>query len=337
MRTEIGNWAQIVQGVYPAFITWKQFKANLSRLRQLSGQHFAAKADGASGVEREGKALLQGLTICGRCGHRLHVNYNNDGWYFCSAHNETGTPGCPAIPCTFTDRAVKEAFFEALEPSQLDALEALLAEREEEYAKLDRHWQERLERLRYEAEVADQRFHGVDPRNRLVAAELERRWEEKLLEVGRAEQEFESFLRRPASLKPELCDAFRRISETLPALWDGTRISHQQKKAIVRSLISNVVLKRAVQEAVEIKIVWVSGHCSEKTVAVPVRSVRDLSNYEEMAARVHCLWREGSTNRQIANILSAEGFRSARTAPVIIETVLQIRRSHGWSSQHKRR
>lgn len=68
------------------------------------------------------------------------------------------------------------------------------------------------------------------------------------------EQEFEQFLRRLASLRPELCDAFRRISETLPALREGDKISHRQKKASLRSLISNVILKSAAQEAVEIKI-----------------------------------------------------------------------------------
>jgi DNA invertase Pin-like site-specific DNA recombinase len=333
LRRGMGEWTHAVHGVYPAFITWEQFEANLARLRQLSGQHFAAKADGASGVEREGKALLQGIAVCGRCGRRLQVNYNNDGWYFCGAHSETGAAGCPAVPCGYTDYAVEVAFFEALKPSQLDALKALLAEQKVEHAKLDRHWQERLGRLRYETEAADQRFHAVDPRNRLVAAELERRWEEKLHEVARAEQEFEKFLRRPASLRPELCDAFRRISETLPALWEGDKISPRQKKAILRSLVSNVILRRAVQEAVDVKIVWVSGHFSEKTVPVPVRRQRDLSNYGLMAERVHRLWQQGLTDAKIARTLAAEGFRSAQTSSVTPDTVIKIRRAHGWRSR----
>lgn len=334
-RKNIDEWIQVVHDVYPSFLTWKQFESNLARLGQLSTQYFSSKSEGATGVEREGPALLQGIAICGRCGRRLQVNYNDGIWYFCSGNTETGDIRCPAVPCKFTDRAIEEALFEALKPSHLNALEALLAEREGEHAKIEQQWQQRLQRLRYEVEVADQRFHEVDPRNRLVAAELERRWEDKLNDFRRAEGEAERFLQQPASLKPELCEMFRRISETLPALWGGDRISPQQKKAIIRSLISNVILKREIQETIEIKIIWISGHCSEKTIFATVRSLRELSNYEHLLERAHNLWRQGLTDARIAEALSAEGFRSARTESVTANVVQGLRRRVGWNSGSK--
>jgi DNA invertase Pin-like site-specific DNA recombinase len=333
LRRNPKDWINVVQDVYPAFISWTQFKANLARLRQLSSQYFTSSKAGISGPAREGQALLQGIALCGRCGCRLMINYNSEGWYFCNHHHDTGLAKCPSVPRKFVDRAVEEAFFEALEPSQLDALEALLAKRERESAQIERHKQQELKRLLYEAELADQRFHNVDPRNRLVAAELERRWETKRQELQQAEEELESFLQRPTSVSPEFRQYFKHISTTLPALWSGATISHKHKKAILRSLISNVIIYRNVREIVEIKVIWVSGHCSVTTVPVPVQRLSELSTYGALLERVHQLWKQGLNDRQMSEVLTAEGFRSAQNEYVTINVVLQLRKRNRWLSQ----
>jgi hypothetical protein len=71
------------------------------------------------------------------------------------------------------DEAVVQAFFEAIQPAQLNTLEDVLVQQETERERLKRQWQERLQRVQYEAHLAQRQYNLVDPDNRLVAAELE--------------------------------------------------------------------------------------------------------------------------------------------------------------------
>jgi hypothetical protein len=124
-------------------------------------------------VVREGTALLQGLVLCGQCGRRMSVRYVHDGrrpLYECNQlHSQLGAPTCQFIRGDGIDAAVAEAFLEALTPAQIAiALEAL--ERLEARAQgIERHWQLRLERARYEADLARRRCLAVEPEHRLVA------------------------------------------------------------------------------------------------------------------------------------------------------------------------
>src|SRR5262249_45834418 len=133
-----------------------------------------------------------------------------------------------------------------------------------EQAQLAQHWQERLQRVAYEAHLAERQYNCVDPANRLVAAELERRWEAKLRQAQDTQDAHQAFLRTQTGLQlaPELCEQFRHVSQTLPAMWHQHQLTHQHKKALLRSLISQVILTRTMPDLVQVKIVWVSGHYS---------------------------------------------------------------------------
>jgi DNA invertase Pin-like site-specific DNA recombinase len=324
------NWIHLQLGVYPAYISWEQYLANQERLHQ-NGMRYNRHSEDAQGAAREGEALLQGLATCGVCGNRMHVSYKHSSRYACSAlAKRFGGATCISVHGPTVDAVVVQAFFEAIRPAQLDALEAILAAQQVERQRLVQQWQERLKRARYEAHLADRHYHAVDPDNRLVAAELEHRWEQKLQQLQEVSEDYERFQQTPSTLEltPELRDQFQRISETLPQLWPS--LSNAQKKELLRSLISRVILSKEAADRIEVRIVWISGHYTVAYAQPPIHRQQDAADYEQMLARIEALWRQGLDDEAIAAQLTAEGFHSPRRSIVSPLTIMNVRLERGW-------
>jgi tRNA(Ser,Leu) C12 N-acetylase TAN1 len=261
------------------------------------------------------------------------VAYKETGRYNCRAlQRPIGEGMCASLHAPAIDEAVSRAFFDALRPSRLDALEAVLGGQQAERERLTRHWQERMKRARYDAHLAQRQYDAVDPDNRLVAAELERRWEASLRQLRESEEGFERFEREPAAtLTAELRGRLRHISDELPKLWASGQLTSAQKKELLRSLIARVILKRVRPDHVEVKIVWVSGHYTVVSAQPPIQRERDVTGYAEMVERVGKMWRDGiEDDEEMAARLTGEGFHSARAAKVLPVAVRKIRHAHGW-------
>jgi tRNA(Ser,Leu) C12 N-acetylase TAN1 len=330
------EWLHLQRDVYPAYITWEQYEAHQARLQQnmtIFGARSPRREDRARGAVREGAALLQGLVVCGCCGYRMYVVYKATGRYNCRAlRRPIGQGMCASLHAPAIDEAVSRAFFDALRPARLDALESVLGEQQAERERLTRHWQERMKRARYDAHLAQRQYDAVDPDNRLVAVELERRWEASLRQLRETEEGFERFEQEPeAVLTPELRQQLRHISEALPRLWASGQLSSAQKKELLRSLIAQVILKRVTPDHLEVKIVWVSGHYTVIGAQPPIQRDRDVTGYAEMVERVGKMWREGvEDDEEMAAQLTTKGFHSARAAKVLPVTVRKIRKAQGW-------
>jgi DNA invertase Pin-like site-specific DNA recombinase len=327
------EWIHIQHDVYPAYITWAQYLANGEQLRTNGVRYTELKAHGAQGAAREGSALLQGLATCGCCGHRMRIAYKKSQRYLCFAlAKQFGREMCMSLHGPSIDEVVVQAFFRAIQPAQLDALEAVLSEQQAERERLVRQWEERLQRVHYEVHLAERQYQAVDPDNRLVAAELERRWEQKLRARQETEEAYERFQSglSSAQLTEEMQEQFRHLSDTLPSLWQSGQLSNSQKKELLRTLISRVVLKRTAPDTVEVKIVWVSGHYSVEYARPPIHRECDVSNYDRMVERTRALWEAGLGDEQIAVQLASEGFHSARSTGVSPVAVQKIRLNRGW-------
>jgi DNA invertase Pin-like site-specific DNA recombinase len=329
----MSEWIHLQHNVYPAYITWEQYLANQEQLRQNAAHFKEEKVDKACGAAREGAALLQGLVVCGECSYHMSVAYKSSQCYFCTAlRKRTGQGHCACIHGPTIDEVVVQAFFEAIQPAQLDALSAIVAQQQAEQKQLLRQRTEQLERARYEARLAERQYKAVDPDNRLVAASLENQWEEKLLQLQETQEAYERFeqANEPATIPPELVEQFRHISDTLPTLWHSGCLSNVQKKELLRSLIAQVILKRIAPDTVSVKIVWVSGHYSVVLAHPPITRLSDVSGYEEMVSQVEVLWQQGQTDQAIAEELTNQGFRGARAKHVSAATVQKIRLAHAW-------
>jgi DNA invertase Pin-like site-specific DNA recombinase len=330
VKKPMAEWLHLQHDGYPAYITWEQYLANQERLRQ-NAMRFTERTQQAQGVARNGAALLQGLATCGQCGCAMRVAYKHSPRYSCNAlAKRFGEAMCMSLHAPSIDIVVTQAFFEAIQPAQLDALEAILARQQAEQQQLAQQWADRLKRAQYEARLAERQYQAVDPENRLVAAELERRWETKLVQVQETQEAFERFQQRsvPTPLPSDLRHKFQHISETLPDLWPN--LSNTQKKELLRSLIGRVILKREAPDRIAVKIVWISDHYSVLYAQPPIHREQDVTGYEEMVVRIEQLWKQGLDDAQMAEKLSQEDFHSARSAVVSPVAVQKIRLAHGW-------
>ena len=228
------------------------------------------------------------------------------------------------------DARVVDAFFEAVAPAELNAWEQAKAARHDAAGALDHAEAQQVERLRYQALLAERQFNRVDPDNRLVAAELERRWEAALRDLRQAEEALAR--RRAANAQPPDLTAAERadfcaLAPQLPELWRQPDVTRAHKKALLRCLIDKVVMRRAT-DRVQLRILWRGGAVTELEVGIAVGALASLARGAEMEARVLDLARDGTEDAAVAALLTQEGFRSPRHSQVLANTVSAIRRHH---------
>jgi len=332
VRKPMSEWIHLQHDVYPAYISWEQYLTNQERIHQ-NGLRFTQCIQKAQGIVRDGAGLLQGMVVCGCCAHHMQTVYKHTPRYFCRGQTRTTDEGprdCNSVRAPVVDEVVVQAFFEAIQPAQLDALDAILADQQQAQQRLERQWQLQLQRAEYEVALAQRQYDAVDPQNRLVAAELERRWEATLLQLQQTKEDYTHFQQtpRPDTIPAHLRDQFREVSHQLPELWEI--LSNAQKKELLRSLISQVIIKRPVPDKIAIRIVWISGCYTDQTALTPIHREQDVSGYEHMVGRIRQLWQQGDNDEQIAQQLTAEGFHSARSPHVTPHSVLKIRLAHQW-------
>ena len=122
---------------------------------------------------REGTALLQGIVLCGACGHSMRTNCKGvRPYYLCSTSrdNHVQTPGCRTISATLIDAAIGSRLLEAVSGEQIALALAAADVVTERRARASRALELQVERARYEAGRAERAFHLCEPENRLVAS-----------------------------------------------------------------------------------------------------------------------------------------------------------------------
>ena len=322
------QWKVLKHDCLPAYITWDHYLANQECLRQhRSGL-------GSKGSPRDGSALLGGLLVCGTCGRRLQPTYRspNRAYYNCVRYLQEATEQvCFGLKAAVIDDLVTQQVLCALEPAALELSCRALEDVQRERARLDKHWKQRLERARYEAEDAERRYRAVDPENRLVARSLEQRWEETLRAERQVRDDYDRFLReQPPQLSPQERSRIAALSSDLPALWHDPGTTHRDRKEIIRHLVEKVVVHGKIDsEYVDVTIHWQGGFLSQHEVLRPVRSYEQLRDFDQLMDRITTLRREGKTTVQIADALNREGFSTPRRCGAftaeIVNALLQRR------------
>jgi hypothetical protein len=232
------EWQVLKQDHLPAYISWEQYSSNLRRLAE-NASRFTTK-----GAVREGEALWGGLVACGRCGYRMMVVYNekvHQGRYVCRASEPMPGLACQSVQSKVVDQLVGGQVLRALEPAALELSLKAAEELDREYQRLDEHWQKRLERAAYEAERARRQYHAVEPENRLVARELEKRWEETLCEQRKVEEAYARFQRgQTRTLAAEERERILSLSSDIAAPWEAPSTTPADRKTILRCLVECV-------------------------------------------------------------------------------------------------
>ncbi len=313
------DWGVLLRDRLPAYISWEQYEANQRQLRDNSPKF-------GRGAPREGCSLLGGLVICGRCGARMGIAYADRARprLVCDGdRNHCGTSQCQTLTAQPVEALVARQVLTALEPASLELSLVAADQIEADRRRLQEQHDQRLERSRYETERARRQYSAVEPEHRLVARDLERRWEEALQNQRTAEESLERFRReRPTRLTEQERVRIVDLAANVPALWHSAEARASDRQGIVRHLLERVqVTVVEGTERVDVVLHWVGGYESRHEVCRPVGSYRKLENGQLVLKRVRELKEQGLPHRQVAGRLNAEGLRSPRgqefTVPMV--------------------
>lgn len=303
------KWHAYLEQQVPAYISKEQFQDNLARLK--ANQNRAAQP----GAVRKGAALLPGLLFCGECGHRMAVSYRKDSHTYsyrcCALVQSYGGDSCQQISGLVLDQFISQQLLSALQPTALEVSMAAATRLGQERADLHHIWQQRLERVTFETERAERHYLQVEPENRLVARQLGRDWETKLVAQQQLQADYEQFLRqRPHNLSADEQQAIRELAADIPALWVAPTTTPIQRKEIMRQLISKISIALEDQsERVQVSIDWVGGNRTSGVLIRPVGKYTQLSYYPQLCERIRELRAAGLAAKAISHQLNQEGFR----------------------------
>jgi hypothetical protein len=262
----------------------------------------------------------------------MAVQYKDGAHYICNyLRQQYRVPVCQNLPADPIDAHVVRAFLDALSPVELDLYGRAVAALRQDDEQLLQARRQQLERLRYQARLAERQYHQTDPDNRLVAAELERRWEAALRDLQAAEERLQleqQQPRVPEVLSPQEREAFLQAGKKIPELWRQGRLTPQQQKAFLRCLIDKVVVHRSAPDTLQVRIIWRGGDTTAAALPVTVGSLARLSSAPEMEKEILRLAKAGKSDEAIAALLTRQGHRSPKHATVLPSTVRILRLRH---------
>jgi hypothetical protein len=220
---------------------------------------------------------------------------------------------------------VSDQVLKALEPAALDLSLQAQTDIRRERERLDRHWQQNLKRARYEVDSAERRYRAVDPENRLVAATLERQWEQALREEREVQEEHDRFRQQKhAELTAEELSQIKALASDIPVLWNSPQTTNADRQSMIRCLVERVVVcGERNNEHVEATIHWKGGYESRLEFRRPVRSYDQLRDYDDLKKRITELWESGHSASGTAEVLNAEGFVPVNPTEVFSRVMVQ--------------
>ena len=261
-----GTWEVMITDHHEGYISWEDYERHQ---KQLAVNNYGFAGGVKSG--RGGRALLSGMMSCGRCGKRLGVVYTGNPQsrpvYRCQYANIVGQPRCMTFGGPRVDAAIAQELLRVVEPMAIEA--AFEAERMHREQQEDRHriLALELEQARYEARLAERRYAACDPDNRLIAAQLEKSWEQALQRVK--EMEARQFAEQPQAIEVAP-DAFANLAGELSAAWNAPKVSMRARQQLLRTLITDIVanVDHETREVI-LTIHWRGGQHSELRVRKP--------------------------------------------------------------------
>jgi DNA invertase Pin-like site-specific DNA recombinase len=325
------QWEVLIREHHPGYISWEQYLKN----RQVMAKNLAQRKGEAGGAAKKGPALLSGLMRCGCCGRRLQVLYSGSegqvGRYVCNSDRvQRGSSACLSVGSLRTDGAVVAEVLAAVEPAGIEAALKASAQAQLEDHEKHRAVELALEKARYEARRAQRQFDAVEPENRLVAAELEARWNQALAKVSELEGRVQGLQVEAAqTISAEQRQRLAELGKDLKRLWEDPQAPIELKKRILRTVIEEIVVTSQEEPAEHrLQIHWAGG------VHTELRVPRNPSGmHGRMADRsVIELVRELAKvcdDKAIAAVLNRLGYTTGQGNSWRLSRVTSFRHTHG--------
>ena len=268
-RQPVAQWRILLLDNHSGYISWEEF-LHIQQLLEANRHRLQGEAGGAA---KRGPALLSGLLRCGRCGRKLYVAYSGTTGrvprYICHGGRiNRGSSSCLTVGGLRVDRAVEAAVLDAIQPAgviaAVEALERLRAEHDLTRQALTLA----VEKARYEAQRAQRQYDRVDPDNRLVAGELERRWNGTLVQVAEAEARLATLEGQQLTLSEEQRHGLLTLGHDLATVWRHPAASEALKKRILRTVLHEIMVHTTQQPPVHVlHLHWHGGVHTEVRVA----------------------------------------------------------------------
>jgi DNA invertase Pin-like site-specific DNA recombinase len=235
------QWLALIPGAHEGYVSWEEFERIVCAIRENT------QGEQQPGAVRNGQALLAGLLRCSRCGRKLTVRYTGSGHdvlrYSCiRGWLDNGEPRCIAFGGITVDEAVGGEVLRVVQPAAIEASVLASEERARHRDDVLQALQRDLEAARYAVERTQRQYDAADPENRLVTAELERRWNlalEHMREIEVRIQQHGAALDQDPAVSLE---DFHQLAHELEAIWADSATSARLKKRIVRTLIEEVLV-----------------------------------------------------------------------------------------------
>ena len=328
-RKEREQWEVLIQQHHEGYISWAEFERN----RRLISDNANGRSFMSRGSVRRGDALLAGLLRCGHCGRKLHVAYSGTngsvGRYHCrGGHLNHGGDPCISFGGMRVDRAVGAEVIRRLQPLGISAaLDALAAERSESAEKL-RQVELALEQAHYEVSRARRQYDAVDPDNRLVAGELERRWNERLQALRAIEAERDALAAHPpATLSGAERDRLLNLGADLERAWHSPGATAATRKQIIRTLVDEIVV-RVQDDTLDLVVRWQGGDHTAMRVAKNRVGQHRWSTEADVVELVSVLARQ-MPDQAIAAVLNRAGKTTGRGNSWTCSRVAVLRHHRG--------
>ena len=329
------QWEVVIPEHHEGYITWDEYMRNQQQIRSNAGWN--ARMGQPQGAARSGPALLAGLLRCGRCGRALQVAYTNSKQhgplprYWCSGdRGHQMVRSCITFAGTRVDQEVAGEVLEALRPvgiqAAFDALDRSQSQTDEKRRSLELA----LQKARYEAARIERQYQATEPENRLVAAELEKRWNNALTHVAEMERRFEEATLAAPQISPDQRAQLLTLGDDLEQLWDHRNSPVTLKKRILRTVLQEIVADTTDDPpTVHLKLHWIGGSHTELTVRKNKTGYHNHINSEEVTELIRELalvCEDGA----IVSILNRLGYRTGNDNTWTEKRVQHVRHTKGF-------
>jgi DNA invertase Pin-like site-specific DNA recombinase len=324
LRRPQTEWV-LLKDRHEGYITWDEFERNQHVIADNATSKGSATVRGAV---RSGEPLLAGLLRCGHCGRKLYVAYGGaTGRYVCHGAILNHGERCISFGSLRADHAVGTEVIRVLKPLGIDAAVKALEAQTSQTSAAQRQLALALQQARYAAAHARRQYDAVDPDNRLVAGELERRWNETLQVVNRVEGEIaELEARKPAALDEPERNALMQLGTDLALAWRHPAATAATRKRILRAALNEIVV-RIEGGFIEMVLHWQGGDHTALKLKMNTTGRNRFTTPEETSSLIRALARQ-LPDPEIARLLNRAGKPTGRGNGWTEKRVCSFRNDH---------
>ena len=330
LRRNWRDWEVLIHDHHEGYISWAEFERN----QHLIADNANGKSYMGRGSIRRGEALLPGLFRCARCGRRLRVQYTGKGGntqrYVCrGTFSAQAVDNCIGFGGMRIDRVLAQEVLDRLQPLGIEAALAAMQAYNKRQNDKRQQIENAVQQARYEAARARRQYDAVDPDNRLVAGELERRWNDKLVQLRDLEVQLNNLdqTKQAPDLSADERSRLMTLGKDLFKAWNSPGVSVETRKKIIRLLIKEIIID-VVDDSLVLVIHWQGGDHTEMKVKKNKTGHTRWTVAADVIDLVRVLARQLPDNA-IAAILNRSGKLTAHGGTWTRTHICGLRNSHG--------